>query len=223
MINIERKTPPKEVLDILENEKSKKSGEYNKKEVFNTLAKEFYNKCYICENKSATSINIEHFKPHKGDKELEFSWENLFLACAHCNNIKLGNYDNILDCTNLQHDVENWIKYYVDMFPKAAVQITARKDDEVVKSTVELLDKVYNGTTHQKIFESENIVKQLQTELISFQTDLWEYYKSEDEEDKEIYRRKIKRHLHKSSSFAAFKRWIIKDNQWRYDEFKQFI
>lgn len=30
-----------------------------------------------------------------------FSWENLFLLYSHCKNIKLGKYDNILDCSKI--------------------------------------------------------------------------------------------------------------------------
>lgn len=223
MVNIKRKEPPEEVLDILHAEKNKANGNYNPKEVFDFLAEEFNSKCYICENKNHTSVNIEHFKPHKEDKELKFNLSNLFLACAHCNNIKLGRYDNILDCTDSEHDVENWIRYYVDMFPRASVQITAKRDDEIVKNTVELLNNVYNGTTHQKVFESRNIVKQLQEELMEFQKNLWDYDKTEDKDNKEYYKRKIKDHLQKSSGFAAFKRWIIRDNSYLYSEFEEYL
>lgn len=223
MINVERKTPPQEVLDILEKEKNKESGTYNKKEVFNILVEEFYNKCYICENKEPSSLNIEHFKPHRGNEELKFKWNNLFLACAHCNNIKSDKYDNILDCTNPEHDVEKWIKYYADTFPRTKVEITSLKDEEIVNNTVELLNKVYNGTTYQKEVEGENIVKKLKKELIKFQTNLWEYDEAVDKEEKDYYIRKIKKQLHFSSSFTSFKRWIIRDTKVLYDEFKQFI
>lgn len=161
MVNIQRETPPKEVLYLLEKEKSKASGTYNIKKVFDVLVKEFYNKCYICENKEPSSLNIEHFEPHRGDEDLKFKWENLFLSCAHCNNIKMDKYDNILDCTNLKHEVEKWIKYYADAFPRTQVHITALKDEEIVNNTVELLCNVYNGITHQKEVESDNIVKKL--------------------------------------------------------------
>ena len=36
--------------------------------------------------------------------ELKFGWDNLFLACAHCNNIKSDNYEHILDCTKVDVD-----------------------------------------------------------------------------------------------------------------------
>ena len=32
---------------------------------------------------------------------------NLFLSCGHCNNIKLGKYENILDCSKI--DVDEFI------------------------------------------------------------------------------------------------------------------
>lgn len=223
MINMERTSEPEEIIEILNNEKSKKSGDYNKKEVFDLLVKEFNNKCYICENKEPSSLNIEHFKPHKGDKELKFSWDNLYLSCAHCNNIKLGKYENILDCANSEHDVENWIKYYVNPFPRTEVEITSLKEDEIVENTVELLRNVYNGTTHQKEVEGKNIVKKLKDEMMSFQKSLWGYEEAVYEEEKQHYLREIKKHLHKSSNFTSFKRWVIKDIKDLKEEFKQYI
>lgn len=54
--------------------------------------------------KEATSFQIEHLIPYRGDVELKYDWNNLLWACAHCNNIKLDKYDPIIDCT--KEDVE---------------------------------------------------------------------------------------------------------------------
>ena len=58
----------------------------------------------LCEDQGLTSCQIEHLKPHKSDPELKFSWDNLFLVCTHCNNIKGDKYWPIWDCT--QEDVD---------------------------------------------------------------------------------------------------------------------
>ena len=50
---------------------------YNTPEVNVALYENFYGKCYICENKEATSYQIEHFVPHRGDDELKYNWNNL--------------------------------------------------------------------------------------------------------------------------------------------------
>ncbi|MCT4595431.1 MAG: hypothetical protein N4A57_14360 [Anaeromicrobium sp.] len=177
----------------------------------------------MCEYKESSSLNIEHFKPHRGDMKLKFKWQNLFLSCGHCNNIKMDKYENILDFTNSDHDVENWIKYYADTFPKTKVKISALNDDQLVNKTVELLNKIYNGATHQKEVEGKNIVRKLKKELIQFQNNLWQYEEAIDEDEKDYYKRRIKKQIHVSSSFTAFKRWIIKDIELLYDEFKEFI
>lgn len=64
-----------------------------------------------------------------------------------------------------------------------------------------------------KVIESSNIRKKLLNEILDFQNLLLRYYDEDVEDDeKEIYLKKITAHLKKSSPFTAFKLWIIKDN-----------
>ncbi|MBR1740781.1 MAG: HNH endonuclease [Lachnospiraceae bacterium] len=35
---------------------------------------------------------------------LKYDWNNLFLACAHCNNMKSAKYEPILDCSKIDVD-----------------------------------------------------------------------------------------------------------------------
>lgn len=207
MINIKRSFPaPK----ILEEEKDKQNGSYNKKEVLDKLKDDFHNKCYICETK-ATTLNIEHLISHKGNKNLKFNWENLFLSCGHCNNVKLNGYDDILDCT--KENVESCISYRLEpLLPKAKIKIGALENNEKVNKTVELLNKVYNGTTTLKSMESENIRKRLLDELIKFQNLIYTYECEDlDDEDKDVLFQKIKSSLKASSEYVSFKRWMIRD------------
>ena len=90
-------------IRILNDAKAKDKG-YNTPEVNAALKEMFRGKCYICENKSIQSYQIEHLKPHKGDLDLKYDWNNLFLACTHCNNIKNAKYDPILDCSKIEVD-----------------------------------------------------------------------------------------------------------------------
>ena len=55
------------------------SRNYNIPEVLQSLKQDFKNKCYICEQKEATNINIEHFVAHQGDDSLKYDWNNLLL------------------------------------------------------------------------------------------------------------------------------------------------
>ena len=46
---------------------------------------------------NGTSNQIEHLQSHRGNMDLKYDWNNLFWACAHCNNIKLDTFEPILD------------------------------------------------------------------------------------------------------------------------------
>lgn len=220
MINILRSMPPP---PCLEKEKKKANGDYKCGDVLERIKNDFKNKCYICEYKAPPSINVEHFISHKGDKDLKFDWNNLFWACVHCNNTKGHRFDNILNCTNPEHDVENWIKYEM-ILPQKKVKITALKNNELVDNTAQLLLEVYYGTTPLKRLESSNIRETLFDEIEDFQIALGRYdAKDVEDDEKQISLKKIKDHLSKSSHFTAFKRWIIKNNPSLMRKFRQYF
>ena len=209
----------------LEEEKSKADGDYKCGNVLQRLKNDFENKCYICEYKDPPSINVEHFRPHLGDNNLKFAWDNLFWACVHCNNTKGDRFADILNCTNPEHDVENWLKYEIEEhFPRMKVKITAQRDDTIVANTVKLLLEVYNGTTPLKIIEAENTRSVMSSELSNFRYSLEKYLDGcEEEEEKEYHLENIKRHLKKSSAFTAFKRWIVKSSPGYREEFGRYF
>lgn len=65
MINFTKTVPSQEVLDKLAAEKEKANGDYGLKEVLDAVEEEFHGKCYICEQKGLTSINVGHFIPSR--------------------------------------------------------------------------------------------------------------------------------------------------------------
>ena len=136
-------------MESLKSEKEK-NGSCNTPEVNAALKEMFYGKCYICENKQITSYQIEHLVPHRENKDLKFDWNNLFLACSHCNNTKLAKYDPIIDCT--QEDVEKLIAFrkkgYFGTEEKLVFEMLDFRIE--VKNTVDLLREVYYGSTPQK-------------------------------------------------------------------------
>lgn len=52
---------------------------YSEEDVLNELSKIFHDKCYLCEIKDPTSLNVEHFYAHQGDLDKKFDWKNLYL------------------------------------------------------------------------------------------------------------------------------------------------
>ncbi len=221
MINIEKSRPAPACLSL---EKQKKNGDYKCGEVLERIKDDFHNKCYLCEESEPSTINVEHFVPHKGNKDLKFDWNNLFYACGHCNNTKSDKYNDILDCTNPSNIILELLKFEIKPFPKEKVKITALSPDNQTVSTADLLDKIYNGSTKLKNIEAENIRKKLIREIIDFQHLLMNYYEpGVSSEDKEYLKRKIKIKLSPATAFTAFKIWVIKNNEGLFSEFGDLI
>lgn len=218
MIYFEKSQP---APDCLVNEFLKTDGDYNCGCVLERLQQDFKNKCYLCESQIYSSVNIEHFKPHHNgkDKFLKFDWNNLFLACGHCNNIKSAIFDNILNCADLNEAIEEKINYHFQGAPTELVKITANSQDDKTLQTQNLLFAIYNGTTKQKKLESENIRDTLAEEIARFLKYLRKHHKEYDAKEKKRYSQKVEKHLKNTSAFTAFKRQIIKDNPALLKEF----
>lgn len=223
MIKISRRTTDrsKKAEDSLQIAKTKNSS-YNTPEVNAALREMFYGKCYICENKQATSYQIEHLIPHRGEAELKYDWNNLFLACAHCNNTKLGKYEPIIDCTkeNVEEKIAFRKKGYFGTEEKLVFDML---DTEIeTQNTVRLLREVYYGTTPQKEVEAKILRKLLRKELSQFKEYVREYQEAEDEEKRDL-ECLLKQQLQDSSPFAAFKRWLIRDHKETYAELLEYF
>ena len=215
MRNITKSQPAPACLAL---EKVKKSGTYNCGDTFQRLHDDFFGKCYLCEDKTATGLNIEHFKPHFGGKNIDrkFDWNNLFYACYHCN-MRKGSLDiPLLDCTNAAHKIVEWIKFDIKPFPKELVKIEALQKTNIVQNTVDLLDDIYNCKARKDVPFSacenaaNNLRQKLITEIKKFEKVCNEFLEETDKEEQRIYKRSIKRHLKVSSPFSAFKLWNVK-------------
>lgn len=223
MIKVERKLTEKskKAIDSLKREKLK-NGSYNTPEVNAALKEMFHGKCYICENRQIVSYQIEHLNPHRGNTELKFDWDNLFLSCAHCNNTKSDKYDPIIDCT--KENVERMIAFrkegYFGTDEKLVFEMLDRRVE--TENTVKLLQEVYYGSTPQKKMEAKILRRMLRKELSEFKEYVREYKEAEDEE-KEDLKFLLQQQLKDSSPFAAFKRWLIRDNKDTYSELLHYI
>ncbi|MCI8274086.1 MAG: hypothetical protein HFI66_00470 [Lachnospiraceae bacterium] len=223
MIKISRKTTEKSqrAADSLQNAK-KCNRSYNTPEVNAALKELFHGKCYICENKQITSYNIEHLIRHHENPDLKYDWNNLFLACAHCNNTKLGRYEPILDCT--KKHVDKLIAFRKQGYFGTEERLTFDALDSRIETqnTISLLQEVYYGSTPQKKMESLIIRRSLRKELSQFKEYVREYQEAEDEE-KEDLKCLLKQQLGEASPFTAFKRWLIRDHEDTYPELSTYI
>ena len=96
------------------------------------------------------------------------------------------------------------------------------EEREDVKNTIALLEAAYYGTTPQKKIEAQIIRKTLRQNLSNFKEYVREYQETEDKEEKEDIGYLLKKELRDSAAFAAFKRWLIWDNE-MFSEIEQFI
>lgn len=189
---------------------------YSSKDVIEQLASDFHNKCYICEIKDPISLNVEHFEPHKNiDNEKKYDWNNLFFACARCNNIKRSKYDDILNCTSTDIDVLMAVKHEFPVTAHAKkVNITAMLDDEKTKMTASLIDEVFNSeSTGNKELSRTYLLKRLMAQYRKFLELLFQY-EDEDmiEEERILAEKRIKNMLKVEYEFSAFLRWAIIDS-----------
>jgi uncharacterized protein (TIGR02646 family) len=223
MINVVKSQP---APLCLAEEAKKKSGDYKCGDVVIRVRDDFYNKCYICETKSPTTINVEHFRAYRGDANLKFDWNNLFYACGHCNNTKLAKpqYDDILNCANPSNWIVDLIEHIFDPLKSDSPDFAAHNQTQTVLNTVELLEEVYGGKTVLKKIEAMNIIDQLTQEMIAFFHFATGYLKSGDyPQQKRDFRDLIIERLKPESPFTAFKIWVIKNNSRLVQEFSQYL
>jgi hypothetical protein len=184
-----------------------KEQDYRSGIVFDTIVQDCHGKCYLCEDKP-TTINVEHIVPHRSAPSLKFDWDNLFIACGHCNNLKRDKYVNIIN--PLKVDPEEHIALSLEITDNLVEQIIVEplSQDTEVKLTVEFLCHVYNGgSTDIKGVECANLRNRISKELSLFYRYV-DGYKNEPELHEIVLAEEIGR----SSEFAAFKRKIIRDD-----------
>jgi hypothetical protein len=224
MINFIKSQPAPACLAI---EKQKKSGKYDCGDVLERLKTDFHNKCYLCEDKGITALNVEHFIAHKGNVDLKFDWNNLFYACVHCNNSKLALFQLLLNCTNSAVKITDVIKFIGYGWPKEHFEITATETQPSIETlnTVALLNAIYTGKTNNKQLESANLRDRVSKELNTFILYLHEFYYEEglNNAEKVALISKIRRRLSPESPFTAFKIWVIKSSPIYMKDFGQFL
>ena len=183
--------------------------DYRKGEVIDTLIKDCHGKCYLCEEKP-TTINVEHITPHRNDSNLKYDWNNLFIACGHCNNIKHVKYDEIIN--PVKRDPEEHIALSAVITEELMdhVQIETLTSDEITINTAKLLNLIYNGeSTSIKRHECANLRNE---HLMPILRRFYQYICGYRNEPDLGFADLIKKEIDRSSAFAAFKRKIIRDD-----------
>ena len=212
MVKVERSSPAPKSLEI---EKQKSNGSYNKSDVVERLAKDFHNKCYICEINKLQDPQVEHLRPHFDGKYIErkFDWNNLFWSCGHCNGVKnQRKYDEyIIDCC--KSDPEERIYFRLQ---NGTTDITAvNPEDYEAQMTAELVTEVFNITNSgMRIYKSDFRFKELNKEMNKLYDTLDELVENPTST---FVLKKLQALIREESRFAVSKRCYIRENK------KQFI
>lgn len=180
--------------------------DYKGEDVLNALKTCFHKKCYLCETKEPHDINIEHFIPHEGDPHLKFDWNNLYLVCSRCNNIKLADHATLLDCCDTTQDVSKKIKILPPGSPYAKkMLIEPNTQDDVVLNTATLLNKIYNSEhTINKEVTGSFLRKKVFDEMIDLTMHMLNYLKKDTLEiEKPIILLRIKKLTESESPFSS--------------------
>jgi len=202
--------------------KIQREQDYRNEPIFSIIKNDCYNKCYICEEKEPTGLQVEHRIAHQGDDRLKYDWNNLLLACYHCNHTKGNKYNNILDCTQI--DPEEYLAISMSAYPKEHVKITIIQYSGEARETAALLELIYNGeATIMLNAECENLRNRVLKELIYLQQKLIEFENEPNQNIKDGFRRSIIKMIAKDAAFAAFKRNIIKCNPTYMSEFGVYL
>ncbi len=201
------KTENSTLQELLDEAKTKgKEGDanvYRQGDVYEQVKSDFKEKCYLCEDDEATSIQMEHFNPHKGDLHKKYDWNNLFYSCGHCNGLKGAKYWQLLNCTSDDDKVWQSVELKFHDFPKTRVEVIAHPQagkEVECENTCELLRKTLNGedTTAMKKDEA----KKLRKKMLRVHKELANSINSSE---------KIKELISDEAAFAGMQRWTLKN------------
>jgi uncharacterized protein (TIGR02646 family) len=191
---------------------------YNGEDVREMLYADQYGKCYLCEQKTTKSFEIEHlrskaegFFPH-----LKYKWTNLFLACPYCNGRKPNQFTELPDpsTTNIEEVIEQRIS-----FPDNKIELKTHQTDIGTIQSIGLLDMLLNGKKGIRDFKCQLLYKDIIREINFFMGLLDQYRSSQDPSLKQA----ICDNLEVSKEFLGLKYWIIKDNTTFLQEFGSHI
>ena len=214
MVKIERTPTPPASLAI---ECKKVHGSYASEDVISQLKKDFHSKCYLCELKDLTDIEVEHLLPHynRKIKERVFDWNNLFYACPHCKSIKNDRiYDEkIIDCCKV--DPESLLDH---IYQEGKVNVRPHDpdtQDEKVLMTADLLENCFEkSNTGIRIFQCQERVNRWAETINALYKTLEALKKPTSKQ----YLRALKGMLSREYKFSGFTRYYVRSHIEEYPQ-----
>lgn len=191
-------------------ESLKKTKAYDGEDVKRQLHIDQHSKCYICERILSTDFQVEHLRSKENFPDRIQDWNNLLLSCSYCNQKKLQHYDDILDPT--KDDIECLIKQEIDFANKLA-KFTALDESPETAKTVDLLAKIYNGTSKchkiRKIKE-ELFFKEILSDVNNFSKVILDFIINPSDDNEAS----VRNELQITKENLGFKYWVIQSNDY---------
>ena len=186
---------------------------YDGDDVQKLLVKDHDEKCYLCEQKTGKSFQIEHLKPHSLYPQSKYTWGNLFLACPYCNGRKSDSFE-ILDPS--QNNIEDIISHRLY---GSSIVFDTYESNPLAIATKELLFKLFNGEGKLRKKKEEMLYEALYMELNVFLQFVIDYQHDQSVQNKQ----KLIDSLLITKEFLGFKYWVIKDDDALFKTFKDYM
>ena len=174
-------------------------------------------KCYICERKVTTDYQVEHLVSQKNDEGGVNEWGNLYIACNYCNNKKRTSFDDIKHPD--KYNVEDVIRHSVDLENERVI-FSSAIDDPKIKQTVNLLERMFNGTNAPKrVLNETRFYNKFKQSYNNFQSVVHDYLAGNCEEMRPV----IEKQIDLKSEYLAFKYAIIMENEILRRDFGELV
>lgn len=178
---------------------------YDGEDVRRQLLQDQQEKCYLCERLLSTNFQIEHLRSQEHNADDRQRWSNLFLSCDYCNGKKLHHYDDIVDPS--QTNIELEIRQTLNYSTKKAVFSSRNQSYEIVR-TIQLLEKLHNGQKAFRNIKEERFFEEILSTINEFLQLVKAYLETPSEETESA----VRSTLSITKPALGFKYWIIKDN-----------
>ncbi|WP_315015749.1 HNH endonuclease [Capnocytophaga leadbetteri] len=190
---------------------------YDGEDVKALLARDHYDKCYICERQLTTDFQVEHLHSQEHYPDEKYNWENLFFACSYCNGRKSDKFDDIVNPT--KEAIEEKIVQKLNYRDNKADFIT-NDTSETIQQTIKLLNRIFNGKqSNLRDFNEKAFFRDFSARMSVFEQAVYDYLSAPTQETKEI----VRELLSIEQEFLGFKYWIIKNNPTLFREFSNNI
>ena len=189
---------------------------YYGEDVIDLLAKDHYDKCYICERQLTTDFQVEHLHSQEHYPDEKYNWENLFFVCSYCNGKKSANFDGIVNPT--KEAIEEKIVQKLNYRDNKA-DFATDDTSEAIQQTIVLLNRVFNGKNVIRKVKEERFFEEFLSKMNNFEKAINDYLSTPTPETKQV----IKELLSIKEEFLGFKYWVIKNNPTLSAEFSNDI